>query len=419
MNYRIYPPDDLPEAEVTLPLSKSESNRALIINALSVGDATMPQMAQCTDTEAVMAALDADSMEISVGNAGTAMRFLTAYFASVAGRCVVIDGDARMRRRPIGPLVEALKACGARIEYLGDDGFPPLRIHGCRLTGGDVVMEASVSSQYVSALMMIAPYMSEGLRLTLSGEMTSVPYIDMTLQMMQSAGASASRDGNVVTVDTVPYSRKITAVGGDWSAASYWYEIQALTAGFITLRGIEKDSMQGDRAAALIFENLGVVTDFESEKDGAVELMASPECCPRLNIDMSDTPDLAQTVVVTCALMGIPFYVSGLSTLKIKETDRLEALGSELRKIGVEALVSSDSIAWDGRRMPIMEMPEFDTYGDHRMAMAFAPVSVYVPGIVIRNAEVVEKSYPHYWEHLAAAGFTISDADIPVEGDAE
>lgn len=384
------------------------------------GSVPITQVAECTDTNAVLSALSNKSAStVNVGNAGTAMRFLTAYFAACEGHQVTIDGDARMRQRPIGPLVDALRACGADIEYQGIEGFPPLLISGRQLHGGNVAMDASVSSQFVSALLMVAPEMTDGLHLTLGGEITSAPYIDMTLELMRQAGAEAERSGAVIDVHNGNYSRLLSGVEADWSAASYWYEIAALTSGFVTLCGIGSESVQGDRVVADIFENLGVVTDFHGEEAGCVELAASPELMARISMDMSSNPDLAQTMAVTCAMIGIPFSLTGLSTLRIKETDRLAALGAELQKVGVNTEITTDSIAWDGRRMPIVVMPEFDTYGDHRMAMAFAPVSVYIPGIVVRDVEVVEKSYPDFWHHLAEAGFTLAEVDpsAPEEGE--
>lgn len=416
MNYRIFPPLDLPEATITLPLSKSVCNRALIINAFTPGAASLTEVAHCSDTQAMTTALTSDSDEINVGGAGTAMRFLTAYFASQPGRTVTLDGDERMRQRPIAPLVTALRLCGAKIDYTGTEGFPPLRIHGSTLTGGSLSIDASISSQFVSALLMAAPLMSDGLHLTLDGEISSAPYIDLTLHLMRMAGINAERERNEITVAHGQYSPASLPAEADWSAASYWYEIEALTSGFISLRGLDADSRQPDRAVSRIYESLGVVTDTEGEEPGCIDLMASPELSPRLILDLSDTPDLTQTIAVTCAMAGIPFRLTGLASLKIKETDRLAALQTELLKVGVSVnITGGHTMEWDGRRRPIASLPEFDTYGDHRMALALAPVAIYIPGIVIRNAEVVGKSYPEYWKHLSEAGFKIIDGDIPLE----
>lgn len=416
MNYRIFPPDEVPEAVINIPLSKSVSNRALIINRLVPGALSPAIVADCEDSRALSQALSTDSEDINIGGAGTAMRFLTAYFACCKGRNVLLDGDERMRQRPIAPLVDALRMAGARIEYAGEVGFPPLRIEGVELEGGDLEVDASVSSQFVSALLLVAPVMRHGLRLRLVGELVSAQYVDLTLDMMRRAGVDVERDGNMIAVASGQYSSLGDYGEGDWSAASYWYEVAALTSGSLTIMGLERNSAQPDRAVAKIFDSLGVTTAQESENPGAIELMASPDLSPRLVLDLSDTPDIAQTVAVTCAMIGVPFHLSGLSTLKIKETDRIAALASELDKVGVTLdFPTDDSIAWTGRRHPVMKLPQFDTWGDHRMAMSLAPASVFIPGIVVRDAEVVGKSYPDYWRHLASVGFRIIDASVSAE----
>ena len=411
MNYRIYPPEDLLEADVNVPLSKSISNRALIIHALAGNlDFTELPIPDCTDTMAMTEALRNVSDTINVGGAGTAMRFLTAYLAMQHGRSVTLDGDSRMRQRPISVLVNALRKCGATINYEGQEGFPPLRITGAKLSGGTLDIDASVSSQYISALLMVAPYMTDGLIINLSEDFNSLPYIDLTIDIMNRCGAEAERSGRTITVKPGTYRPTVFPSGGDWSAASYWYEIEALTSGFVTLHGLDIASRQGDRAVADIFAKLGVETS-AGETPDIVELVASPELSPRLYHDFSDTPDIVQTVAVTCAMLGVPFQFTGLSTLRIKETDRMEALRRELAKVGVAIECTADTMTWNGRRLPITSMPEFDTYGDHRMAMSLAPVSIYIPGIVVRDIEVVEKSYPGFWMNLQAAGFTLTDAD--------
>lgn len=415
MNYRIFPPEELLEADIRLPLSKSVSNRVLIINALTPGEVPDVEVAQCDDTAVTVSALASKSDYVDIGAAGTAMRFLTAYFAATPGRTVTLDGSERMRRRPIRALVDALRCCGAHIEYVGDEGYPPLRIAGAHLAGGEVSVDASISSQYVSALLMVAPTMQNGLTLTLDGEVSSRPYINMTLELMRRHGVESSREGNVISVVPGQYEPCAETVEADWSAASYWYELEALTSGWVTLRGLDSESTQGDSRVAAIYEALGVTTDFEGET-GGVDLMASPDLSPLLVMDLSDTPDLAQAIVVTCTMIGVPFRFSGLASLKIKETDRLEALRNELLKVGIVVEIENDdTMEWDGRRRPINELPEFDTYDDHRMAMAFAPVAIYLPGIVVRDAEVVSKSYPEYWNDLRSAGFRIVDASEPMD----
>ncbi|MBR4722471.1 MAG: 3-phosphoshikimate 1-carboxyvinyltransferase, partial [Muribaculaceae bacterium] len=321
---------------------------------------------------------------------------------------VVIDGSERMRQRPIGPLVDALRQLGADIEYLGEDGFPPLKIKGKRLSGGEIELDASVSSQFVSALMMIAPLMENGLRLRLSGEVVSAPYIVMTQRLMEQAGAIVDfSGGNLVTVEAGKYHPTTFTVDADWSAAAFWMEIAALSTSEFDLNRLTTDSLQGDREAMRYFEMLGV----ESEKaDGALHVSPSPEMHARLTLDLCDNPDLAQPLAVTACMLGIPFRLSGLSTLRDKETDRLAALVAEMEKITFDLYVDDDALVWDGERHPIeSNFIVFNTYNDHRMAMALAPVAIYAPGIVVRDIDVVKKSYPDYWNHLTEAGFTLVD----------
>ncbi len=400
------------EANVALPLSKSISNRALIINALTAGAKPLAEVAKCDDTDVMLAALLSDGDSINIGAAGTAMRFLTAHFATQQGRSVTLDGSERMHQRPITALVDALRQCGADIEYAGEEGFPPLRITGKQLQGGEISLPASISSQYISALLMTAPAMADGLTLTLEGDIISRPYIMMTLSMMRQWGVESEFDGNVITIKQQQYKPTDFKVEADWSAASYWYELAALSSGDVTLQGLEEQSLQGDSAIASMFEGLGIISEFT---DDGLSLEPSPDFSPRLNLDLSDNPDVAQTIVVTAYLLGIPFRITGLSTLKIKETDRLEALKKEMFKLGAVLEIEQNSVlSWDGERHPVYEMPVIDTYDDHRMAMAFAPVALFVPGIVINNIEVVSKSYPDYWKHLQDAGFRFADADAEI-----
>ena len=263
--------------------------------------------------------------------------------------------------------------------------------------------------------------MTGGLTVTLEGEASSLPYIDLTLGMMTGAGAEAEREREVITVRPGSYRPVDWEIEADWSAATFWYEIEAITSGFVSLRGLREDSLQPDRRVADIFSSLGVDTCFEGEEPGVTDLLASPDLSPRLNVDLSDTPDAAQAIAVTCSMIGIPFRLSGLSSLKIKETDRLMALIAELEKVGVVLeRIGDHTLVWDGRRRPILELPAFDTYDDHRMAMALAPVAVYLPGIVVRDIEVVSKSYPGYWDSLREAGFRLDDADAePTEEPSE
>lgn len=421
MNLRIFPPDALPEGTIVLPWSKSVSNRALIINALSPNPVVAPEVADCSDTRVMQQALSAcGTDEIDVADCGTAMRFLTAFFAVSSGRSVTLTGTPRMLQRPVRPLVDTLRRLGADIEYLGAEGYPPLKINGTHLEGGEAEIDATVSSQYISALLMIAPKMSRGLQLTLRGEAASLPYIDLTLSMMSQAGIPCDRSGEKIVVGSGVYDASSLRPQRDWSAASFWYEITAVTSGFITLEGLDSHSMQPDRRSMELFGQLGVASE-ESEENAGIDLCGDPEVAPRLVADLSATPDMAPALAVCCALIGVPFRLTGLESLRIKECDRLEAIAAELMKIGVECQTpGGHTLLWEGRRHPVFELPVFDSHGDHRIAMALAPAAAYIPGIVVRDAEVVGKSYPEFWAHLRSVGFTLADADAPVpEGEEE
>lgn len=415
MDYRILPPDGFFETRVRLPLSKSMSNRALIINALTPGSSPLESLAECDDTDAMLSALGSSEADVvNVWAAGTTMRFLTAYYASRPGVSLILDGSERMRLRPIGVLVDALRSLGAEIDYVGEEGFPPLRIKGKSLYGGSLSLDSTVSSQYISALLMIAPTMKEGLRLKLNGEVVSRPYISMTLRMMAEAGVESDFTGDTITVSPQTYRKRTVDVEGDWSAAAAWYEMEALSAGVVTVENLSRDSCQGDRKLEYIFNMLGVHTEWDGE-NGGTDLIASPDQDARVRIDFSDTPDLAQYVMVTCAMLGIPFHFTGLSTLAIKETDRVKAVCTELAKIGIFLQPEgNDGVSWEGQRRPFSELPRFDTYDDHRMAMCLAPIAIFLPGIIVNDIEVVGKSYPVFWDDLRAAGFTLLDGDAPL-----
>lgn len=406
MDYRIFPPEEILEASVTLPLSKSISARALIMAAF--GSDRPAEVADCADTRALDEALSSDTATVNIGAAGTAMRFLTAYYAATPGKSVVIDGSDRMRHRPIGVLVDTLRRLGAKIEYIGEEGFPPLRIDGCKLSGGQIEIDSTISSQFVSAVLMAAPTMAEGLTLRLTGDTVSTPYIKMTAAMMRDRGIDIEIERDAITVRPGHYAGCNTPVEHDWSAAAFWYEIAAISAGWVTLTDMADKSIQGDSILADIYPRMGVLTEWNEE---GAELSATPDLFSRVDLDMSDTPDLVQAIAVTACAIGLPFRLTGVGTLRHKETDRIAALQNELAKIGCIVENDGDStISWEGRRMPVSEMPVIDTYDDHRMAMAFAPLSVFIPGIVIRDAETVEKSYPGFWDDLRAAGFTVTDA---------
>ena len=338
MQYILKAPDNL-KTEVKLPASKSIGNRALVINALAGGTAMPDNLSDCDDTDVMIRALRDMPYEIDIKAAGTAMRFMTAYLAATPGEHV-ITGTERMRHRPIAVLVDALRSLGAHIEYVDEEGYPPLRIEGRRLYGRQLDIPGNVSSQYISALLMIAPTLTSDLELRLTGEIFSRPYIDLTLWMMKEYGAVAEwKDIDTILVKAQPYVSRPYYIENDWSAASYWYEMMAVSGGEydeVVLEGLNDGSKQGDSMSRYIFSLLGVKTTFEpSSLPGMqrVRLRNKGHCVPRLEYDFVNAPDLAQTFVVTCLALNVPFVFSGLKTLKIKETDRIEALKTEARKL--------------------------------------------------------------------------------------
>jgi 3-phosphoshikimate 1-carboxyvinyltransferase len=393
---------------IQLPSSKSISNRALIINALGNGTHHPENLSDCDDTRVMIRALNDDKETIDIMAAGTAMRFLTAYLSVTPGTRI-ITGTERMQQRPIQVLVNALRELGADIEYVANDGFPPLRITGRKLRKDTISLPGNVSSQYISALLMIAPVLTNGLTIRLTGDIISRPYINLTLQLMNDFGVRAEwTDDHRLKVEPQAYHSTPFYVESDWSAASYWYQIVALSKeAEVTLPGLFKDSYQGDSQVAGIFRSLGVETIY---KDKAVILKKNGKSVERLDYDFINQPDLAQTFVVTCALLNIPFRFSGLQSLKIKETDRMAALITEMRKLGYILHETDGSVlSWEGERCTTEEHPAIDTYEDHRMAMAFAPTCLALPEILINNPQVVSKSYPRYWEDLRQAGFIIKE----------
>lgn len=407
------------QGTISLPTSKSISARALTISALTGG--TQPQgLSDCDDTHALQAAIAHRPAIIDIGAAGTAMRFGTALFACTPGEHV-LTGSPRMLERPIGLLVDALRSLGADITYEGTEGFPPLRVKGHPLKGGHTTIPASVSSQYISALLMIAPTMTEGLTLTLEGEIASRPYIDMTLAIMKAYGAQAdwTAEGQAIRVAAGGYRPTEWTVEPDWSAASYWYEMVALSddaEACICLKGLRAKSLQGDSCISQIFIPLGVKTTFTEE--GAV--LTKTAAVESLDFDFTHCPDLAQTVVATCAMMGVAFHFNGLKSLKIKETDRIVALQTELRKLGVEVAADNESMTLTTDAAALFKSrlrletaqasTPIATYADHRMALAFAPCAYRFPGLAIAHPEVVSKSYPAFWADLERVGATIEKA---------
>lgn len=413
MKYSIYPPEGIMEAQVILPESKSIVSRRMVISALAEKKYPV-QEDYCDDLKIMSAALATNGEEatLDLHKSATALRFLTAYFAVKEGAEVTLDGDMSLRKRPVGTLVDCLKQLGADIEYKGREGFCPLLIKGHRLEGGELVMDPGISSQWVSALMMAAPLMSKGLHLKFSAEPRSFPYIQLTAHTMAEAGIETTLNRYNIEIPAWKYEEPASwsePAEGDWSAAAFWFETIALSAAWATLKGLKEGSVQADARAMELFGRLGVSSEFTDE---GLELSANPEMYSRIDFDASDCPDLVPSVVVTCCALGVPFRITGIEALRVKESDRIEALTEETIKIGCVIDTSSPkAIEWEGRRNPIFEMPRINPHGDHRIAMAFAPVAVFVPGIVIENAECVAKSWPGYWDSLIEAGFTVKDLE--------
>jgi 3-phosphoshikimate 1-carboxyvinyltransferase len=409
MNYIITRPDSPLRAAVSLPASKSISNRLLILNALSNNARPVINLADCDDTRVLSQALRG-GYSFDVHAAGTAMRFLTAFCALTPGNWF-LTGTQRMKQRPIRILVDALRSLGATVNYAEEEGFPPLLIQGGFLRGGELTLPGNVSSQYLSALLMIAPCMEQGLTLHIQDEVISRPYIHLTLHLMAQYGVDAHWGDNTIRVEPQTYRPpEYISVEPDWSAASYWYEMVSLYPGSeIRLTGLTRDSVQGDAKSAELFAYLGVTTTFDQQ--GAI-LRHNGTWCKGLHYDFTDVPDLAQTFAVTCAAAGIPFRFSGLQSLRIKETDRVDAIRLELLKFGYPLISTYSLLSWNGIRSCYpLPYPVVHTYKDHRMAMAFAPLAIVrAGGLLLTDAAVVNKSYPHFWDHLRDVGFRVRES---------
>lgn len=401
-------------AAIAISGSKSETNRLLLLQAL-YPELKIENSSNSDDSEVMVEILKIFHLPSSithhfdVHHAGTAMRFLTAFFAIQEGKEVFLTGSSRMKERPIQILVEALHQLGADIEYLENEGFPPLRISGKKIVKNKVSLPAHVSSQYISALLLIAPKLENGLEITLIGEITSVPYIKMTLTLLHEIGIQTSFNNNIISVSPqlITHNSQLITVESDWSSASYWYSIIALSpiGSKITLSSYQQNSLQGDAALAEMYRDFGVETVFEKNH---IQLLKSHNCpLSIVNYQLNNCPDIAQTIAVTCFGLGMGCQLSGLHTLKIKETDRLQALKNELEKLGASVAITDDSLYLESS-LRIRENVTINTYQDHRMAMAFAPLALRVP-IVIEEAEVVSKSYPNFWEDLIKVGFLISE----------
>jgi 3-phosphoshikimate 1-carboxyvinyltransferase len=383
-----------------LPASKSISNRALIINALAGGQSQILNLSDANDTQLMLRLVNAKDHIIDVEDAGTTMRFLTAFF-SVTKQHKVLTGTARMKERPIGILVNALRTLGAEIEYLEKDGFPPHEVKKFSIQKTDTIrIRGDVSSQYISALMMVAPVLPNGLKLILEGKVGSRPYIEMTASLMRHFGVEPNVLADQVIISPQKYVSKRFTVESDWSAASYWFAFTALAErAEIWLPKLSSNSLQGDSTIARMMEGLGVKSVFEN---GLLKL-SKKESEKEFSWDFTHCPDLAQTVAVVCAAKNIKGYFTGLESLRIKETDRIKALQDELSKIGA-SLIEEDSEHWT--LVPSKTLPEsasFQTYKDHRMAMAFAPLSTLMD-VELERPEVVRKSYPNFWNDMKTVG---------------
>ena len=396
------------KSEIKITGSKSETNRLLLLKAL-YPNIVIENTSNSDDSEVMNAALTNITNTVDVHHAGTAMRFLTAYFASKENSNVILTGSSRMKERSIKILVEALNQLGAKIEYLENDGFPPIKIKGKKLTLSKVSLQANVSSQYISAILLIAPSLQNGLELELIGEITSISYINMTLNLLQEIGVETSFIGNIIVVKhkTQNTKPKTQTVESDWSSASYFYSIVALSkvGTQIVLSSFKENSLQGDAILATIYQQMGVETHFEKEKITLIK--NSKPINQNIKIDLNNAPDIAQTIAVTAFGLGIGCQLTGLHTLKIKETDRLEALKNELSKLGAAISVTNESLRIEPSKS-INSNQNIATYNDHRMAMAFAPLALKT-NINIENAEVVSKSYPDFWNDLIILGFEISE----------
>lgn len=404
MAFRLVSSGPVKNCEVALTPSKSVSNRALIIRALCKDQFGIENLSTSSDTEVLMNALNSESSELNVNDAGTAFRFLVAYLSIQSGT-FVLSGSERMKQRPVGPLVEALRTLGAEIEYSGTTGFPPLKISGRQLEGGIISVDSNLSSQFVSSLLMIGPVLKNGLIIELSGKQTSESYIDLTIEMMRSFGAEVQKEENRIIVSPKIYHPKNYIVENDWSSASYWYSLCALNPGsqFI-LHGLKKNSFQGDSIIASIMSSFGVTTKYESEKIIiSSEYRKLSEMISEFEFDFSSYPDLVMTMAVLCAAKGVNGKFSGVGSLRIKESDRLQVLKSELGKCGVEVAIDGDNLEISSKTL--FKQPRvIETHNDHRIAMAFAPLATVMESVSFDSIDVVSKSYPEFWEQLFKAG---------------
>ncbi|AJR03312.1 3-phosphoshikimate 1-carboxyvinyltransferase [Siansivirga zeaxanthinifaciens] len=406
MHFTLHKTDIAKQSSINITGSKSESNRLLLLQAL-YPQFLLENISNSDDSNLMTNALISTSNVIDIHHAGTAMRFLTAFFSIQEGREVTLTGSKRMKERPIQILVEALQELGADIAYVENAGYPPIKITGKKITKNKVSLKANVSSQYISALLLIASKLENGLQLTLEGEITSVPYIKMTLSLLEEIGVQTDFFGNVITVkpNKNVLEPKTLVVESDWSSASYYFSLLAISdvGTEITISSYKENSLQGDSVLVDIYKHFGVSSTFSNNQ---LTLKKEPVRLQPLKLDLKNAPDIAQTIAVTCFALGISCDLTGLHTLKIKETDRLVALKTEIEKLGGEVAITNESLHLSPANT-IKENISIATYNDHRMAMAFAPLALKT-SLIIEDAAVVSKSYPTFWDDLESIGFKIT-----------
>jgi 3-phosphoshikimate 1-carboxyvinyltransferase len=407
MIYQISKESKFINGQIRLPASKSISNRLLILQALARQPFKIKNLSESKDTQVLAEALHSNQHVLDVGHAGTSMRFLTAYCSLEKGEWLV-TGSERMQNRPIGKLVDALRTLGANITYDKKEGFPPLKIKGGSIKHNTVSIDGSISSQYITALLLIAPSLPKGLELQIEGKLVSEPYVQMTLDLMELMGIEYDWWDNKITIEYQEMKGSDVEVEADWSAASYWYEMAALAKEVdLAISGLDSDSYQGDAVVEPMFEEFGVFTRFENDTARISQLGEKTDF---FSYDFIECPDLVQTMVVTCVLTNTPFKISGAETLRIKETDRIAALQNELAKFNAVIKETSEGVLeWDGKDDIYYNGQTIETYDDHRMAMSFAPAALLFNNIKIENPEVVVKSYPGFWKDLQKVGFTVND----------
>jgi 3-phosphoshikimate 1-carboxyvinyltransferase len=422
--YTVSNPTKKLKGSIELTASKSESNRALIIQALSKEKFEIKNLATAQDTQTLQEILTADKKYLKentapgvqtydVGPAGTTMRFLTAYFATTPGTRI-LTGSERMKQRPIGTLVDALRELGAKITYTENEGYPPIQVEGKTLKGGEIAIDGNISSQFISALLLVSPSLQNGLVINFKGDVTSRPYINMTLKMMQEFEVYGTWHENSISVSRQKYQRNSDAdyaymVEGDWSAASYWYAFAALADEVdFTIKGLKNSSLQGDSIVSELFTFFNVTTTYAND---GIHLKKKVINNQHFGFDFSDCPDIAQTIAIVAGLLKVPAYFNGLHTLRIKETDRVSALKKELIKAGIDVEIIDDSSMQVTTPDLFAPLAAIETYDDHRMAMAFAALAMKFDSVMIEHPDVVKKSYPGFWDDLKKTGFIIQETE--------